>query len=87
MSAVDLPAPSCKLGYTEADLASFIDDLPSFNRWMHGQTMSMCTGWVYDPSITMNVPDTGPCHNVGGHGMVVYVWDVSRYFTGEGLWD
>jgi hypothetical protein len=45
---MDLPEPSCPMGYTESDLrAIFGDEFDVFMHWMRGQTMGICDGKQY----------------------------------------
>lgn len=43
-----LPEPSCPHGYTQADLENILGaSLPAFDKWMRGQTMSICEAAQY----------------------------------------
>lgn len=79
MTTVDLPPPSCRLGYTDDDLAAL---LPSYGRtldelwaWMVGQTGALCEGRQWDPATGSYVEACGGA----AHGPVVYPWDVRTF--------
>lgn len=86
---------SCPHGLTSADLDElFGDRLTKFWLWMRGQTYMLCDGREYDhenrcyratacapgglPPGMWLAKDEVP----GGHGPVVYRWDVERFLAG-----
>ncbi len=78
--------PSCRFGYTWEDLTEVIPDLDAFDRWMIGQTRAICDGWQYNHDTQQYEPSG--CSEA--HGVVTYVWDVTRYLSGtdpNATWD
>jgi hypothetical protein len=75
----DLPQ-SCPLGLTAADLETvFGARLPTFHRWMTGQTVALCDGRQYNHAAKMYEP--AECFTTP-HGIVTYRWDVERFLDG-----
>jgi hypothetical protein len=77
-----LPDPSCPLGYTAEDIkAILVSDhrFLEFQKWMYGQTMSICDGLQYDRDKRDYRP-TG-CYS-RPHGAVVFPWDLERFLDG-----
>ena len=71
--------PECRMGYTHPQLVRILGErLPEFNKWMYGQTMTLCEGRQYNH-------DTKEyevaCDGVA-HGGVVYSWDLNRFLRG-----
>ncbi len=65
---MNLPEPECRYGYPWSQLEALLlrDELDGLGKWMRGQTGAICTG------VDEDIP----------HGMVLYTWDVARYFAG-----
>lgn len=80
MTILNLPfPPSCRQGYTRADLSRLFPasgSLKDFDAWMNGQTQSICEGKSYNH-------DTGEyeesCNGVS-HGVVAYPHDVAKFW-------
>lgn len=73
---------SCPLGLTEDDLFELFRDgerFKAFNRWMRGQTMSVCEGRQYNHAKKRYEPDECAA---SPHGVVVYRSDVERFLAG-----
>lgn len=78
-----LPKPKCHLGYTELQLHEMLGDrYEEFGRWMHGQTMAICDGRIYDHAAQQYLP-----YNCGPHGSIVYPQDVEQFLRGGGPLD
>jgi hypothetical protein len=84
---------SCPQGLTESDLDVILGErLPEFMYWMRGQTVSACDGREYNhghksyftTSCSGMMPGMplGRDEVPGGHGMVVYPWDLERFLAG-----
>lgn len=74
----ELPAPECELGYTEHQIAQIMGpSLDRFNKWMSGQTMSICDGRRYNHKLGQ-YEATG----CGPHGTITYSHDVRRFLSG-----
>lgn len=85
MPFMKLPEPECELGYTNAQLVDIMGTrMVEFNKWMSGQTVSLCDGQRYNHE-TKKYEPTG----CGPHGSVVYSWDVKNFFTEDSMrfWD
>lgn len=75
-----IPPPACPLGYTTAQLTEIMGDrLVDFNRWMDGQTCSICEGRRYNHEAGRYEPDE--CAD-SPHGVVTYACDVERFLQG-----
>lgn len=70
---------SCKYGWTEDEIIQIIGEekLDDFRRWMRGQTISACTGKIWDYNVKSYVPD-----DCGPHGVVYYRHDLIRFQMG-----
>lgn len=82
---IKLPKPECKYGYTEnqlIEILSPINKYVEFNKWMYGQTGSICDGREYDYGKKEYVA-TG----CGPHGGVVYSSDLERFLQGRPIID
>lgn len=47
----NIPPPTCPFGYTTEDLNALFpteEEMVAFNKWMYGQTMSICEGRTYN---------------------------------------
>jgi hypothetical protein len=97
---MDLRDPSCPYGYTSDDLRAILGDrMETFWRWMTGQTMSLCDGSAYDhdregyystecSSMLPGMPlKKEEIKGLGGHGPVVYRWDLERFLTNMPVFD
>lgn len=93
MREVNLPESSCPYGYTYDDLEKILGHrLKAFWKWMTGQTMMLCDGRTY--SHETHQYSTTACSNMlpgmpvtveeacGGHGGIVYPWDLERFMRG-----
>lgn len=77
INVVPLPPPECGLGYPSGQLDVILGgDRPTFDKWMNGQTMAICDGRKYNYG-THQYDDDG----CGPHGVVVYSWDVKKFFS------
>lgn len=84
----EMPAPSCPLGYTRADLRKFfgaIDGQPH-PLWaqLRGQTGAICQGHLYNHETREYEPTE--CAD-RPHGFVVYVHDVQEWVEGKPVSD
>lgn len=71
---------SCPQGLTDADLDNLLGSRRNkFNKWMIGQTMSICDGRRYNHELKMYEPTE--CAD-SPHGVVAYSWDVERFLAG-----
>lgn len=78
-----LPKPVCRYGYPANQLNDILGPShESFDRWMNGQTMSICDGREYDHE-KQEYHATG----CGPHGVIVYPWDLNRYMQGRSVID
>ncbi len=78
-----LEKPECSIGYPQSQLERILGDrLDEFNRWMNGQTMTLCDGRSYCYECKQ-YRETG----CGPHGPVVYQWDLGRYLAGKPIID
>lgn len=78
------------MGYTVDDLRDILGDEAetyNFGLWMGGQTMGICDGREYDHHL--DAYRTTPCaaSTDGGHGAIVYTWDLERYLQGHPVID
>lgn len=74
-----IPAPECKLGYTDEQVAKILGDRKdAFYHWMRGQTAAVCGCRTYDHTRKEYVPD-----DCGPHGVVVYSDDLKRFLRGS----
>lgn len=72
-----MPEPTCKLGYTAADLHALLGDrFAAFSSWMRGQTAAVCDGRSYNHS-TQEYEATG----CGPHGTAIYPSDVRQFLS------
>lgn len=75
-----MQAPSCPLGYTDADLLKLLGDrLDKFSHWMRSQTVAVCEGRRYNHDAREYEPDECAGHP---HGVVTYPSDVERFLLG-----
>jgi hypothetical protein len=83
---MQLPKPSCPQGYTDKDLREILKGslLDRFNKWMTGQTMSVCDGQGQRSELASY--RSTPCYN-NPHGAVVYAWDLERFLEGKPVID
>ncbi len=74
-------SPSCPLGYPASQLRDVLGDVQfaQFREWLagDGQTLSECTGMVYDRTSDDYVPGCTP-----SHGMVIHATDFQRWLRG-----
>lgn len=71
---------SCPQGLTHSDLDELLGDRrEEFNRWMVGQTMSICDGRSYNHELREY--ELTECAD-SPHGVVAYSWDVERFLAG-----
>lgn len=71
---------SCPLGLTDDDLNVILgQQRGEFNKWMTGQTVSSCTGQLYDHGLMRYVDNS---HPGSPHGIVTYRSDVERFLHG-----
>lgn len=75
MKYTDIPR-SCPHGHTEDDLKSSGLDWDKFQKWMDGQTTSICDGIDFDPETSRRHKTVcfGKCH-----GTIYYDSDVRRF--------
>lgn len=74
-----LPPHECQHGYTDAEIRKYLRtsvQYENFCYYMHGQTMSICEGRLYNHETESYEPDE--CAN-NPHGIVTYAWDLRRY--------
>lgn len=71
--------PAREAGYTWDQVREIVGEerLREFERWMYGQTMTLCTGEIYDYESGRMVRD--PDCPEWGHGDVTYEWDIDRF--------
>ena len=79
----NLNAPECEHGYPVSQLERELDaeTFEALQKWMHGQTMTLCNGQRYSHE-TKEYYETG--HSCGP---VVYSWDVKRFLDGLAVID
>lgn len=66
-----MTARICTLGLTTSEVDALVGiRRPQFDLWMHGQTIAICQ------------TTDGPQACRGGHGVVTYASDVSRFLRG-----
>lgn len=71
-----IPEPECESGYTPAQVEEIMGDrLEEFNKWMYGQTGSICEGRKYNHGTKEYETACGGI----AHGMIVYSWDLKRF--------
>lgn len=85
-----LPKPDCLYGYSKAALDEIFSEKnfpmasrqlrETFNSFMRGQTMSICSGKQYNYDTGEYEPSE--CAD-NPHGSVVYVCDVAAFFQGR----
>jgi hypothetical protein len=76
-AAMILLDPECDMGYTVPQLEEILGDrMPDFDRFMHGQTFSLCDGRLY------NYETKGYDAGCGPHGTVVNRSDLERFLRG-----
>lgn len=70
--------PSCPYGYTQDDLLRLfgVAGIDDFNKWMRGQTQSICDGTRYNHDKKECEPTMCKDHP---HGLITYTWDAERY--------
>jgi hypothetical protein len=77
-----LPEPACPYGYTRKQIVEILATstrVEEFDKWMRGQTMSMCQGKSYN--YEMRVYEPSACAG-NAHGTVVYRHDLERFLQG-----
>jgi len=76
-----LSKPECHGGYPIAQLQRELDEdtFEKLSTWMRGQTGMICTGQKYNYDTEKYEPSE--CGDEP-HGMVIYSWDVDRFFLG-----
>jgi hypothetical protein len=75
-TALNLPKPECRYGYTEKQVSEIIGkNLSLFDEWMMGQTFAICEGREWDEKQKIYVPSCGGIH----HGPIVYRQDLERF--------
>lgn len=85
-----LPLAECEQGYSESQLNDIFgegsEELKAFNKWMAGQTCSLCEGKKYNHERREYEPS---CDGVA-HGLIIYSWDLIRYIDcgySKVIWD
>ena len=75
----------CPQGVTQDELEMILGDrLPTFDRWMVGQTMSICDGRSYNHE--KREYEATECAD-SPHGVVVYRSDLERFQRGLPIYD
>jgi hypothetical protein len=83
MKVKDLPKPKCEFGYPTDQLEEILGDrLKEFNKYMVGQTGSICVGQKYNRDTDKH--DLTGC---GPHGIVVYKCDLITFLEGRATLD
>lgn len=78
---------SCPMGLTESDLAALFPDpieRTKFNKWMFGQTATMCEGRQFNHD-TREYEMTDCAEHP--HGYITYRHDVEQYLRGGNPFD
>ncbi len=80
----NLPMPACKCGYTRNQVEAIMGDrLQEFDKWMYGQTMTLCEGKSYNHE-TREYEEA--CGGVA-HGGVVYDHDLRGFLAKRPITD
>jgi hypothetical protein len=75
--------PACQMGFTRNQVTELMgDQLPEFNQWMRGQTISICDGRLYNYATEQYDSSCGV-----PHGPVFYPHDVQRFLEGQPVVD
>lgn len=75
MAHLELPKPECKYGYPQKQLKEILGDrVNEFNKYVVGQTGTICNGKIYNYDKDKYEPS-----GCGPHGIVTYMCDVRTF--------
>jgi len=67
--------PRCELGYPIDQVEEILGDrFEEFGKWVSGQTMAICDGYLFNYA----ADEYEPTH-CGPHGQAIYPWDLQRF--------
>ena len=82
--AFNLPAPACECGFTRDQVEAIMGErIAVFDKWMYGQTMTLCEGKKYDHD---KKEYQEACSGVA-HGPVVYDHDLRGFLARRPITD